>query len=377
MDTEQGGPFPNTGVKKRRYVISQQPLGTAMKASEQSYISNLTNLSIEVKQMKTTLDLFSEKLDSMEMKMNLVLDKCTEMMERMVSYDQISEVMRFSDKPASKSVLFNSQLVKSVNSSPLTNKVVVNTEQSLNETTSCLSGGFTESSQIIRLNSEADHPDGSWLGDPSMVEERVRVKISEQEMDNLNAHYSTPEKMALALLESLFSRETLAQSNITGRGKHKKKQLDPLIIFGIFCHLKYRFNIQEADWARIKNNMDAKCRFFWSRKCKGLPLGGSRTVQEPNEGARFGQEGTLVQMQTQHPSYSMYSVLDEQGQARLVTVGGEGESVYQLDTGEFVTEVRGQEHFGEQGELGDDNLICGTVLVSSGGDIMLGGEGGT
>ena len=204
----------------------------------------------------------------------------------------------------------------------------------------------------------------------------MRVKINELEMDNLNTHCTTPEKMALTLLESLFSRDTLAQSNLTGRGKHKKKQLDPLLIFGIFCHLKYMFNIQETDWSRIKNNMDAKCRFFWSRKCKGLPLGGNRNEREADEGGRLEQqEGTEVQ--TQYPSYSMYSVLDEQGQARLVTVGGEGESVYQLDTGEFVTEVQGQEQFGDEGELGEDSLICGTVLVSSGGDIMLGGEGET
>ena len=123
----------------------------------------------------------------------------------------------------------------------------------------------------------------------------------------------------LTLLESLFSRDTLAQSNLTGRGKHKKKQLDPLLIFGIFCHLKYMFNIQEVDWSRIKNNMDAKCRFFWSRKCKGLPLGGSRSLIEADERRRLEQEVTEVQ--TQYPSYSMYSVLDEQGQARLVVVG--------------------------------------------------------
>ena len=41
-------------------------------------------------------------------------------------------------------------------------------------------------------------------------------------------------------------------------------------------------------------------------------------------------EGTVVQ--EQYPIYSMYSVWDRQGQPRLKKVGGEGESVYQLDT---------------------------------------------
>ena len=377
---EQGGPSSNNiGGKRRRFVISQQPIGTAMKASEQRNSNNLTNLYLEVKQIKTTLEMFSEKLDSMEMKMNCVLEKCSEVIERVVTLDQISQLIRSSERTratttSSKSVLFNSQVMKQPINPHL--KVTNTSVHHSNEAPSTISRGFTESSQIIRLNSEADYPDGSWLGDPCLVEERVRVKINELEMDNLNTHCTTPEKMALTLLESLFSRDTLAQSNLTGRGKHKKKQLDPLLIFGIFCHLKYMFNIQETDWSRIKNNMDAKCRFFWSRKCKGLPLGGNRNEREADEGGRLEQqEGTEVQ--TQYPSYSMYSVLDEQGQARLVTVGGEGESVYQLDTGEFVTEVQGQEQFGDEGELGEDSLICGTVLVSSGGDIMLGGEGET
>jgi len=367
----------NMGVKKRRrFVISQQPIGTAVRTNDQGNSSNLTNLYLEVKQMKTTLDMFSEKLDSMEMKMNCVLEKCSEIIERVVSLDQMSQITRSSERTTtatSKSVLFNSQVMKqSTTPQP---RVTNSSVHHPNEALSTMSGGITESSQIIRLNSEADYPDGSWLGDPSLVEERVRVKITEHEMDNLNIHCTTPEKMALTLLESLFSRDTLAQSNLTGRGKHKKKQLDPLLIFGIFCHLKYMFNIQEVDWSRIKNNMDAKCRFFWSRKCKGLPLGGSRNLIETDERRRLEQEVTEVQ--TQYPSYSMYSVLDEQGQARLLTVAGEGESVYQLDTGEFVTEVQGQEQFGDEEELGEDSLICGTVLVSSGGDIMLGGDGET
>jgi hypothetical protein len=42
----------------------------------------------------------------------------------------------------------------------------------------------------------------------------------------------------------LYERETLAQSNLSGKGRHKKKQLDPLVVFGIYCHLKYLYNIR-------------------------------------------------------------------------------------------------------------------------------------
>ena len=96
---EQGGPSSNNiGGKRRRFVISQQPIGTAMKASEQRNSNNLTNLYLEVKQIKTTLEMFSEKLDSMEMKMNCVLEKCSEVIERVVTLDQISQLIRSSQR---------------------------------------------------------------------------------------------------------------------------------------------------------------------------------------------------------------------------------------------------------------------------------------
>lgn len=41
--------------------------------------------------------------------------------------------------------------------------------------------------------------------------------------------------MALTLLDYLFDRDTQAASNLSGQGKHGKKQLDPLMIYGIRC----------------------------------------------------------------------------------------------------------------------------------------------
>ncbi|CAM9183065.1 unnamed protein product [Lampetra fluviatilis] len=42
-------------------------------------------------------------------------------------------------------------------------------------------------------------------------------------------------KMALTLLDHLFDREVQATSNLSGRGHHGKKQLDPLMVDGIRC----------------------------------------------------------------------------------------------------------------------------------------------
>jgi len=371
IDSEQLGPSPSTGLKKRRFLISQQPLGSANRKSLQMNNINIAHLSTEINHVKETMHIFAAKLDTLEMKMNSVLEKCSEIFDKVISLHSsaaLNEKIPTTTKQHVKSVLFNNVINTKAES--------CETPREENEQSYSV---LTESSQIIKLNAETDYPNGCWLGNPLIVEERVRIKISQTELDSLNTHYSTPEKMALALMEALFSRETLACSNITGKGKHKKKQLNPLMIFGIFCHLKYKFNINDTDWARIKNNMDSKCRFFWSRRCKGLPLGGDKIIVQPEEiqvsdSPTKSSEGLV---QTRYPCYSMYSVWDGKSQAKLVTVEGEdGESVYQLNTGELVKEIHQFEQFGDREvEMESDNLMYGTVLVSSGGNIMLGGDG--
>lgn len=46
----------------------------------------------------------------------------------------------------------------------------------------------------------------------------------------VNTTCATPEKMALTLLDYLFTRETLAVSNLSGKSKLGKKKLDPLMV---------------------------------------------------------------------------------------------------------------------------------------------------
>ncbi|XP_022246448.1 protein BANP-like [Limulus polyphemus] len=138
----------------------------------------------------------------------------------------------------------------------------------------CTSEGSTvrNSLQLINLNSENDYPNGSWLGSPEDPEMRVRCHILPSDLEAVNQSCATPEKMALTLLDYLFDRDTQACSNISGTGRHGKKQLDPLKIYGIKCHLMYKFHISAKDWHRIQQNLDSKCRTAFRRKQRGMPL---------------------------------------------------------------------------------------------------------
>uniref|UniRef100_A0A2I3TDS9 Protein BANP n=1 Tax=Pan troglodytes TaxID=9598 RepID=A0A2I3TDS9_PANTR len=119
---------------------------------------------------------------------------------------------------------------------------------------------------LITLNSEEDYPNGTWLGDENNPEMRVRCAIIPSDMLHISTNCRTAEKMALTLLDYLFHREVQAVSNLLGQGKHGKKQLDLLTIYGIRCHLFYKFGITESDWYRIKQSIDSKCRTAWQRK---------------------------------------------------------------------------------------------------------------
>ena len=264
--------------RKRRFVISQQPLGTAEKLGDSVNISLHTFKALcnEVRSLKDSMEMYNNRMSAIENKMTCVLDKCVEIFDK-ISYVENSLEKRPSEA-GSRNVLFNSKLA--TKSQSLSGQMTASDEDQVEDPASN-ARMFTESSQIIRLNDEADHPSGSWLGNPALHEARVRVPIRSYELDNINITNTAPEKMALALLDHLFSRDTLAESNLTGKGKHKKKQLDPLFIFGIYCHLQYVFNIDESDWVKIRNNMDAKCRFLWTRKSKGLSLGASPVIKPP------------------------------------------------------------------------------------------------
>ena len=391
-----------TSGRKRRFVISQQPLGTGDKLYEEgNNTPGIKTLCSEVKSLKQSMDLINCRMNDMDTKMSNVFDKCLEIIEKISKIESNINDSSIYKNPVSqsKSVLFNTKLVsRSHNNTSLASDLSqdIPTDQtgpcpstasilnisSLSSVSSSptppappspVGRMFTESSQIIKLNDETDYPDGSWLGNPRVPEARVRVGLRSFELDNINITCSTAEKMALSLLDNLFTRETLAESNLTGKGKHKKKQLDPLLIFGIYCHLQYVFNIDEADWVRIKNNMEAKCRFLWTRKTKGLPLGVPPTVStKPAKADTPVSEYTveLVNDPQYNTNYPIYSCIDPEdpGGSRVVAV--DAESVYHLE-GDFVA--------GHGQELASEQLLSGTlggvpVLVSTGSNIMLTGE---
>ena len=337
--------------RKRRFVISQQPLGTAEKLGDSVNISLQTFkvLCSEVRSLKDSMEMYNNRISAIENKMTCVLDKCGEIFDKIACVENSLE--KRPSEASSRNVLFNNTLATKSQSQRTAS------EEEQVEDPASNARMFTESSQIIRLNDESDHPEGSWLGNPALREARVRVPIRSYELDNINITNTAPEKMALALLDHLFSRDTLAESNLTGKGKHKKKQLDPLYIFGIYCHLQYIFNIDENDWVKIRNNMDAKCRFLWTRKSKGLSLGSSPVVKPPAPAKPTEYTVELVS----DPGYP-----GAEGMAGLLSCvgdedGAKAESVY-LD-------------------LPSDQLLGGglgpvPVLVTAGTNVMLAGDTG-
>lgn len=95
-----------------------------------------------------------------------------------------------------------------------------------------------------------DYPEGTWLGDENNPEMRVRCPVSQADMLHISTNCRTPEKMALTLLDYLFHREVQAMSNLSGQGKHGKKQLDPLMIYGIRCEYSWTHTIHQLIFMR-------------------------------------------------------------------------------------------------------------------------------
>lgn len=96
---------------------------------------------------------------------------------------------------------------------------------------------------LISFFNPEDYPEGTWLGDENNPEMRVRCPVSQADMLHISTNCRTPEKMALTLLDYLFHREVQAMSNLSGQGKHGKKQLDPLMIYGIRCEYSWTHTI--------------------------------------------------------------------------------------------------------------------------------------
>nr|XP_046249961.1 protein BANP isoform X1 [Scatophagus argus] len=240
-------------------------------------------------------------------------------------------------------------------------------------------GGHSSSTQngqnvtLITLNSEDDYPGGTWLGDENNPEMRVRCPVSPADMLHITTNCRTAEKMALTLLDYLFHREVQAMSNLSGQGKHGKKQLDPLMIYGIRCHLFHKFGITESDWYRIKQSIDSKCRTAWRRKQRGQSLAvksfSKRTPRGTGTEGGMAEEAAHIEAATQQTLH--YTLANQQVQFHRI---GEDGQVQVIPQGQLHIAQVPQ---GEEVQITQDsegNLQIHQVHVGQDGQVLRGAQ---
>ncbi|XP_063293693.1 protein BANP isoform X1 [Pelobates fuscus] len=234
----------------------------------------------------------------------------------------------------------------------------------------------TNNVTLITLNSEEDFPNGTWLGDENNPEVRVRCPIIPADMLHISTNCRTAEKMALTLLDYLFHREIQAISNLSGQGKHGKKQLDPLMIYGIRCHLFHKFRISESDWYRIKQSIDSKCRTAWRRKQRGQSLAvksfSRRTPSSSSFSPSDGVQNTVSSSSDlqQTPPQALHYALANAQQVQIHQIGEDG----QVQVGHLHIAQVPQ---GEQVQITQDsegNLQIHQVHVGQDGQVLQGAQ---
>ncbi|NP_001400658.1 protein BANP isoform 10 [Mus musculus] len=197
---------------------------------------------------------------------------------------------------------------------------------------------------------------------------RVRCAIIPSDMLHISTNCRTAEKMALTLLDYLFHREVQAVSNLSGQGKHGKKQLDPLTIYGIRCHLFYKFGITESDWYRIKQSIDSKCRTAWRRKQRGQSLAVKSFSRRTPSSSSYSASETMMgtppptsELQQSQPQALHYALANAQ-QVQIHQIGEDGQvqvghlHIAQVPQGEQVQITQDSEgnlqihHVGQDGQ---------------------------
>jgi hypothetical protein len=170
------------------------------------------------------------------------------------------------------------------------------------QTTASSTGDDSRPTMLV-LNSEADVPGGSCLGDPDNPLKRVWVPISPRAMANISATCTHPTKMALTLIDYLFDCDTQAVSSLCGGGRYTKQKLDDLLVYAIRCHLEYIFDITASTWQEIRQSIDSKCHLAHQRKAHSLQLyPPSGMFQEDGDGGAVGmvpsKDSTFVENST-------------------------------------------------------------------------------
>uniref|UniRef100_A0A665VPP2 Protein BANP n=1 Tax=Echeneis naucrates TaxID=173247 RepID=A0A665VPP2_ECHNA len=235
-------------------------------------------------------------------------------------------------------------------------------------------GGHSSNAQngqnvtLITLNSEDDYPEGTWLGDENNPEMRVRCPVSPADMLHISTNCRTAEKMALTLLDYLFHREVQAMSNLSGQGKHGKKQLDPLMIYGIRCHLFHKFGITESDWYRIKQSIDSKCRTAWRRKQRGQSLAvksfSKRTPRNSVTEGGIAEDTAHIETATQQTLH--YTLANQQVQFHRIGEDGQVQvgnlQIHQVHVGQDGQVLRGAQLIAVASADGGTTAVEGSSL---------------
>ncbi|XP_016325004.1 protein BANP-like [Sinocyclocheilus anshuiensis] len=185
----------------------------------------------------------------------------------------------------------------------------------------------TNNVTLITLNSEEDYPAGTWLGDENNPEMRVRCPVSPADMLHISTNCRTAEKMALTLLDYLFHREVQAVSNLSGQGKHGKKQLDPLMIYGI------RYGVSAAETSAIETSTQQALHYALA--------GAAQQVQIH----RIGEDGQVQVI----PQGHLHIAQVPQGEQVQITQDSEGNlQIHQV-------------HVGQDGQV---NVLRGPQLIA-------------
>ncbi|KAK7082054.1 hypothetical protein SK128_018277 [Halocaridina rubra] len=230
------------------------PPGKRIRVSQMDVLNYILT---EVMEIRTNMN---TRLSSLETKMTSLVQACNKMSTKLDAVERLVSKQTEQNIPV--------EMTSDISTSPL---LVQETDPNSHMS-------------VISLNSESDFPHGSWLGDPSHPTLRVRCPITPQNLLHINSTCITAEKMALTLLDYLFTKEELATSNLSGRSRWNKRQLDPLMIFGIRCHLQYKFSITSKLWHKICQNMDSKCRSAWKRRMRGMVTQPRSNRQSPQIG---------------------------------------------------------------------------------------------
>ncbi|XP_048579752.1 protein BANP isoform X5 [Nematostella vectensis] len=103
---------------------------------------------------------------------------------------------------------------------------------------------------------------GCWLGDRADPRSRVWYSGEPKTIMQAESAGGNPVKLALNLMDALFTREEMAASNVSGARGHEV--LDPVKIKAIQAHVNFKFPLdslkEDMRWHLLKPRIDSKCR---------------------------------------------------------------------------------------------------------------------